>query len=362
MAEQLSNYQCPACTAPLIFCPETGKLNCEYCESSYEASEMEAILAEKEAKAAAQWDESTLVSDWGPDGEQMRAYNCPSCGAQLLCDQTTAATACPYCGNPTVVPGQFDGALKPDYVIPFKLTKEDAIKAVRQYYRGRFFLPRAFLRQHTLEKVQGVYVPFWLYDGRARGTFHFEATRTQVYHQGNYEITERFEYDIVRSGSVDFQKVPVDGSSKMPDDYMDAIDPFDYRELKPFSTSYLPGFLADRYDVTAEECHSRADERCLNTLETTMRDTIHGFSYCHLRKKDAWLERGKVHYAMLPVWLLNVGWKGKTHLLAVNGQTGKTAGTLPTSLSQAWLFGSGLFLGFSALGILAVKIIMGLGG
>ena len=60
----------------------------------------------------------------------MKAYSCPSCGAELICDASTAATFCPYCGNPTVVPGQFSGALKPDYVIPFKLSKEDAVAAL----------------------------------------------------------------------------------------------------------------------------------------------------------------------------------------------------------------------------------------
>ena len=362
MAEQLTNYQCPACTAPLTFSPQTGRLDCEFCGSSYDIKEMEALQAEKEAKAAAQWDESTLTDDWGPEAAGMRAYNCPSCGAQLLCDQTTAATACPYCGNPTVVPGQFDGALKPDYVIPFKLSRKQAIEAMQKHYRGKPFLPKTFQETHTLEKIQGVYVPFWLYDGKASGEFCFDALRLRVYRQGDYEITERYLYDVIRSGSIAFEKVPVDGSSKMPDDYMDAIEPFDYSELKPFSTSYLPGFLADRYDVTVEACNSRADERCLNTLENTVRDSIIGFNQCTTRTRDTQLERGKVHYAMLPVWLLNVQWDGQTYLFAINGQTGRTVGKLPASRVRALAFFAKLAVPLSALGVLAANLIVRLGG
>ena len=161
MATQITNYQCPACTGPLHFVGESGRLECDYCGSSFDIAEIEALYAEKEAKAAeaaqkqgeteaaqktaeveeqqtaadgSDWDSSGLSEDWGADAADMKAYCCPSCGAELLCDATTAATSCPYCGNPSVLPGQFSGILKPDFVLPFKLSKEDAIKALKKHY------------------------------------------------------------------------------------------------------------------------------------------------------------------------------------------------------------------------------------
>ena len=137
MPTQVTNYQCPACTGPLHFVGASGKLECDYCGSTYDVAEIEALYAEKEAKAAETqqkeeqkqaakkqeadgdgWDTSDMSDDWGDDADAMRAYSCPSCGAELICDETTAATSCPYCGNPTVVPGKFAGALKPEYVLP----------------------------------------------------------------------------------------------------------------------------------------------------------------------------------------------------------------------------------------------------
>ena len=143
MPAQVTNYQCPSCTGPLHFVGASGKLECDYCDASYDVAEIEALYAEKEEKAAAaqhaeeekaaekqeasadggDWDTSGFSEDWGEEGERMKAYSCPSCGAELLCDESTAATSCPYCGNPTVVPGQYSGELKPEFNLPFRLGK-----------------------------------------------------------------------------------------------------------------------------------------------------------------------------------------------------------------------------------------------
>jgi uncharacterized Zn finger protein (UPF0148 family) len=284
MASQVTNYKCPACTGPLHFVGASGKLECDYCGTQYEVADIEKLYADKEAAAAAAsekaeakaeanrqkmadmesqgWDTSGLSSDWGAEADGMKAYNCPSCGAELICDASTAATSCPYCGNPTVVPGQFSGALKPDFVLPFKLSKEDAVAALKNHYKGKPLLPKAFTSGNHIEKIQGVYVPFWMFDGQAEGTVDYEGLIHHEYETSDYEVTETEHYDVHRGGSISFEKVPVDASSKMPDDHMDSIEPYDYTDLKPFSTAYLPGFLADKYDVSVEDSHDRADGRC----------------------------------------------------------------------------------------------------
>ena len=366
MASQITNYQCPACTGPLHFEPETGKLTCEYCGSVYELAEIEALYQEKEKAAAEEfheaeeahgWDTSSMSDDWGSDADGMKVYSCPSCTAELMCDDTTAATSCPYCGNPTVVPGQFSGALKPDLVIPFKLTKEAAVEALKKHYEKRFFLPKTFKDKNHIEKIQGVYVPFWLFDGEADGSAAYEATRSRTYTRGDYRITETMHYHVDRAGSLKFEKVPVDASSKMPDGHMDSIEPFDYGELKPFSTAYLPGFLADKYDVTVEQSQSRADLRCAGTLEDALRDTVQGYHSVMPIGKNIRLIRGKVQYALLPVWLLHTKWNGQDFLFAMNGQTGKMAGDLPVDKGKFWKMFLGLGVGLSTIGSLLISLL-----
>ena len=369
MAEQITNYQCPACLGPLQYSAASGKLECEYCGSSFEVAEIEAQYKEKDEKAAAametaqlqgQWDTSDLSDDWGGEEASIKAYNCPSCGAQLLCEEATAATSCPYCGNPTVVPGQFAGALKPDYVIPFKLQKADSIAKLKGYYKGKPFLPSTFLAKHTVEKIQGVYVPFWLYDGKVTGDYAYKATHVTVREERDEEVTFTDHYRVERAGSLTFEKVPVDASSKMPDDYMDSIEPFDYSELKPFSTAYLPGFLADRYDVTVEQANERADKRFIYSLEAAFEGTLkHYTTYLPYDGNPISIQRGKVHYALLPVWLLNVKWNGGDYLFAVNGQTGKICGQLPVSKGRAWAFFAKLAIPLSILAVILAHIVVG---
>ena len=381
MPTQVTNYQCPACTGPLHYSAKSGKLACDYCGSSFDVAEVEALYARKEAEAAAAkqaadakaeaaqaakaeaaeaaaasggWDTSDLSRDWGAEADGLRVYSCPSCGAELICDQSTAATACPYCGNPAIVPGQFSGALRPDYILPFRLSKDDAVQALRAHYKGKPFLPRSFTSANHIEQIQGVYVPFWLFDGGAEGAASYRASNTNVYETGDYEITETRHYHVVRAGSLAFEKIPVDASSKMPDDHMDSIEPFDYAQLRPFSTAYLPGYLADKYDVTIDDSRDRADTRCRETLAQALRDTVTGYGACVTEREDIALRRGKVHYALLPVWMLSTKWRGQDFLFAMNGQTGKLVGDLPTDRGRFW----GMFAAITAPLTVALTAIL----
>lgn len=381
MPIQVTNYQCPACTGPLHYSAKSGKLECDYCGSSFDVAEIEALYTRKEAEAAAAkqaadakaeaaqaakaeaaeaaaasggWDTSDLSRDWGAEADGLRVYSCPSCGAELICDQSTAATACPYCGNPAIVPGQFSGALRPDYILPFRLSKDDAVQALRAHYKGKPFLPRSFTSANHIEQIQGVYVPFWLFDGGAEGAASYRASNTNVYETGDYEITETRHYHVVRAGSLAFEKIPVDASSKMPDDHMDSIEPFDYAQLRPFSTAYLPGYLADKYDVTIDDSRDRADTRCRETLAQALRDTVTGYGACVTEREDIALRRGKVHYALLPVWMLSTKWHGQDFLFAMNGQTGKLVGDLPTDRGRFW----GMFAAIAAPLTVALTAIL----
>ena len=147
MAEQLSNYKCPNCGGPLRFDPKEQKLKCEYCDSLFTQEEVEQFYRPSELAAASggtdtQW--ATDTGDWSEEeAAHMRAYSCPSCGAQLIADENTAVTICPYCNNPTVVAGQFV-TKKPQYLLPFQLDKDKAVQILTQFYKGKPLLPRAY--------------------------------------------------------------------------------------------------------------------------------------------------------------------------------------------------------------------------
>lgn len=360
MSTQITNYQCPACTGPLHFDEQIRKLRCDYCESAFTVEEVEALFAQKnqEAEKAAQEVAQEEPSEWGEDADKMRTYGCPSCGAELICDETTAATACPYCGNPSIVPGQFSGAKKPECIIPFKLSKEQAVEALKKHYQKKPLLPKAFADENHLQEIKGVYVPFWLFDGRAEADVTFKTTRTHTRTTGKERIISTDHFEVWRKGSVPFSHVPADGASKMPDSHMDAIEPFDYTELKPFSLSYLPGFLADKYDVSAEECAPRAKERCRSSAVNAMRSTVVGYESCIPVREDVTVHCEQVRYALLPVWLLATRWKDQNYLFAMNGQTGKLIGDLPISWARFWVWFGGIFAASAAVMSLIRFVLM----
>ena len=441
MADQVTNYQCPACTGPLHFDGKIGKLKCDYCGSTFTVEEIEKLYkaknesaaaakeeadkkAEKEAAEAAALEQEMQAaqsasagaesagigapasgtgtaasaaaasggtqagatsayasshsshssyssaanagpassaaassgpasasassgpasapsgptsasasaqdsSGWGKDAAKMRAYNCTSCGAELICDETTAATSCPYCGNNTIIPGTFAGTQRPEWVIPFKSEKKDAVNALKSYYKGKVLLPGSFSNNNHLEEIKGVYVPFWLYSGHVDARGRYEARKDQIFRQGEYQITRSEHYSVDREGTISFTRIPVDASTKMPNDLMDSIEPFDYRAITEFSLSYMPGFLANKYDVSSKECGKRAGERARKTAEDALRDTVRGYSSVSTAAHEEKIYNEKTEYAVLPVWLLSTKWEGQNFLFAMNGQTGKMIGNLP---------------------------------
>ena len=265
----------------------------------------------------------------GFDTEGLRAYNCPACGAQLMVDQVTAVTSCPYCGNNAIVPGQLSDVLKPDYVIPFKYDKNAAIAALNSYYGGKPLLPNDFTANNHLEEVQGVYVPFWLYSGQAVGDVTFNGRNIRTWSDSKNMYTETDHFLLHRKGAMSFARVPVDGSTKMPDAHMDAIEPYDYSEMVPFSMAYLPGYVTDRYDLDVEQCDDRARKRVSNTCTEEMYSTAVGFMETDVAHSSTDVNWSNIAYALLPVWMLHTRWNGEDYLFAMNGQTGKLIGDLP---------------------------------
>lgn len=337
------NYKCPNCSAGLTFDGKTQKMVCEFCGSSFSVEEVEksAPQAAEEEAETPHWEDFQPEEWTSGDRPGIWVWNCPSCGAEIIAEETEGARKCPYCDNPMVKPEQFSGMYQPDYVIPFKKTKKEAVEALKKHYLGKPLLPKVFKDQNHLEEIQAVYVPFWLFDLEAAGRFRYEGTRTRVYTRGDYRYTETSFFNILRSGTMDFAKIPVDGSRKIDDTMMEAIEPYDYGELKEFHISYLSGYLANKYDVEPDALTGRVHERIEQSMARSMRKTVFGYGQVlPLNQQVRIARKGRVSYCLLPVWFLNTRWNGKTYSFAMNGQTGRLIGDLPVGrdlVIQYWL-------------------------
>jgi predicted RNA-binding Zn-ribbon protein involved in translation (DUF1610 family) len=326
-------------------------MKCPYCDTEFDVETLIAYDEELKNGTANEMNWDTEAGGQWQEGEEegLRIYACQSCGGEIVCDETTAATSCPFCGNPVVMMGQFAGDLKPDYVIPFKLDKNAALAALKKHYGHKPLLPKAFSQQNHIDEVKGVYVPVWLFDADAKAHIRYKASRVRFWSDSNYDYTETSFFSVTRGGSVGFQRVPVDGSTKMDDALMESIEPFNFSEAVDFQTAYLSGYLADKYDVSSKESIDRANQRIRKSTEDAFASTIHGYSSVVPVATDIYLENGVAKYALYPVWLLNTTWNGQKYSFAMNGQTGRLVGDLPMDTGKFWAWFLGIFGGVGAL-------------
>ena len=362
------DYKCPACGGALEFDSATQKMKCPYCDSVFDVAELQqkdVVLDTQEGDAPPAEMPAEDEFNWNADNNESWAENnmsvfvCKSCGGEIVADENTAATSCPYCGNPTVLSGRLSGVLKPNFVIPFKLSKEQAKAKLKEYTAKKRFAPKTFSSENRLEEIKGLYVPFWLFDSNINANVQYEGTKVRTWRDSKYEYTETSFYDIYRRGNMSFLNIPVDGSSKMPDDLMESIEPFNFNEAVDFQTAYLAGYLADKYDVTMEDSIPRANERIKHSAEDTLRETVHGYSTVSPRFSSVQLINGVSKYALYPVWILNTDYKGEKYTFAMNGQTGKFVGNLPVDKGKLFALFAGVFAGTSAL-VYLICMLLGL--
>lgn len=333
-------YKCPSCGGSISFDSGTQQMVCPYCGVK---SDVEALKSLDEALSKTTEDRM----EWRPpenhwrEGEldNMRIYACASCGGEIIGDETTAATSCPYCGSHVVIAGQFSGALRPNLVIPFKLDKNAAVEALKRHYKRKPLLPRVFKEDNHIQEIKGMYVPFWLFNADSDVDIRCQATKIQSWSDSEYNYTETSYFHVSRQGHIGFENVPADGASKMPDALMESIEPYHLQDAVDFQTAYLAGYLADKYDVEADRCVERANARIKKSAEDAFTATVTGYHTVTLQSSSVQLKSGAVRYALFPVWLLGTNWKGKRYMFAMNGQTGALAGDdLPIS-RVAWLIG-----------------------
>ncbi len=335
----LTEQKCPNCGGAVEFDASSQNLKCPYCDTEFEIDASEPTEEENAAQGedSFSW-EAADTTQWA-DGESdgMAVYCCKSCGGEIVAEETTGATTCPYCDNPVVMEGKFSGQLRPDLVIPFRYDKKAAKETLNRYIASKKLVPAIFRDQKHIDEIRGIYVPHWLFSGTAVADACFNAQRTVSWSDSNYRYTQTDYFSCTRSGTMNFSNVPVDGSSKMDDALMESIEPFDVSQAVDYNKAYLAGFFADKYDVDPDASIPRANERVKESVVSGLEGTVNA-GYTLVTRSGAHLDiaDGFYRYALYPVWLLNTTWNGKKYTFAMNGQTGKFVGDLPLDKRAFW--------------------------
>lgn len=347
---QVLEYKCPCCNAGLIFGEDVQQLKCEYCDNIFDLDTVQAYNESETQQADAFGWENPSTQSWSEaEEENLHAFQCPNCGGEILVDNTTAASFCPYCDNPAILPSRLSGTFRPDYVIPFKTSKEDAKAAFLKLCKGKPLLPKLFTQEQRLERITGMYVPFWLYDCQADYSGSYKATRIHRWSDTRYNYTKTDHFLLRREVDASFAGIPMDGSSKMDDTFMESIEPFDYSQLADFDMAYLSGFLADKYDVASENGEPRIRERVETTIQNRLQSSLIGFATVVPASRQLNISHSKARYVLLPVWILNTNYRGKRYTFAMNGQTGKMTGSFPVCPKRTAMWFSGICVGVTVL-------------
>lgn len=333
------NLKCLNCGGDVIFDPKRAKIVCLSCD--WETTEETFSKLEGRQEYDRENAESVTMRGWEKEPEpdqtsdedefmETHIYHCRSCGAELMLTGTEASTFCSYCGSPTIVFDRVSKEVRPKWIIPFKLTQEQALKSIKKHFAKGSYIPSK-IRELTVDKVHAIYMPYWLFDTYIRRSMVVE---TRTHDSGTFLY--------VRDASCHYKNVTLDASKRLHNEMSRRLEPFRTDELVDFDVAYLAGFYADKYDVTKEALKAANVKRCREYLDDAILDscnyvnkmTIGSLSNYEKKNVHEEYQIEKVKYALLPAYFVNLKYDTGRELVMVNGQTGKVVANLPYEKKQ----------------------------
>lgn len=318
-------YQCPNCGGRLVFDILSQQLKCDHCSTQYDPY---AISKEKDAEENDEYD--------------VTVFKCPQCGGEILSTDSTAANFCSFCGASTILTSRVSKNLKPGYIIPFSKTKEDCKQAYKKMMHHALFAPKELKNEKYIDGFRGIYMPYWTYYISQQGPVCLKGSKS--HRRGDYIYTDH--YDITGDVNCHYKGLSYDASSSFDDSLSDAIAPYDVKNMKAFTPSFLSGFYADTADVASDVYKMKASDIAVDETYRYIKKTSHS-GLVRFDNYQGNLERRlgtKVvsqERAMFPVWFLSYRNKDRVAYATVNGQTGKVTADLPVSFFK-YFVGSGI--------------------
>lgn len=356
-------FKCKNCGGNAIYSPEKRSMYCPYCDSLGSSERSDVCkkcgnLITYDPEKGSMYchrcgsDGSAEGTEEGP-GE---VIICPNCGGEVNLDIHTSATRCPSCDSYLIINERVEGAYAPKTIIPFELGKETCKQSIREKFKKFRFAPTDFLSEAKLNEMLGVYVPFWFYDYDTHWDFQAEGTKIRCWTTGNTEYTETSVYDVRRDMDIRFNRIPVDASVQMPDDVMDLVEPYDYKQMTDFTPEYMSGFYAEKYNMLSDLVEERAKKKMSDDADQLLKNTYAGYNSMKVVRRDLQLRDSRSDYGLLPVWRYIYKYNGENYPFYVNGQTGKIVGTPPISTKKVWAYTGTLWAGLT-VGLILLQLL-----
>lgn len=333
---------CDKCGGNLLYSPARQAMYCKLCGSTFKAEEIQDISKDELIdKKILSFKELTGVDD--KDLYDCNVYTCNHCGADILINGTETSTVCMFCGSPNIVFSRIAKQHKPEGIIPFKVTKEEAANILKARFGNAKFLPSG-LKDIKTENIRGIYIPYWVVNATFYSAYTIKTTVQEGKHHRNYYYC--------RAASTEFESMPFDASTRLNDMLSRNLEPFWFDEAKVFDEDYLNGFYSDQSDLTPQGLRTAALKRMndmmgqelLKPIQGDIKEIIDSHPYIDIHDSSV--------YLLVPAWFYTFTSDGKPYTVLINGQTGKAAGFVPPSKKK--IITTGLL---TALAILAVLLI-----
>lgn len=352
--KRMAQYNCKNCGAELYWNAKSGSLKCEYCDFEYQVTDFEDATTTKEEVPDESLD-ADYINEELDDG--MVAYECKKCSGTVVTSKTTMAEICPYCGEAISITSKSVGKFRPKFLIPFKVEKKEAKEIYQKYVKKAKYSPKEFKMDNIVEKMQGLYAPFYLHNIDNQSNHLFTGEIITKRKSGEYLISKHDVYDLKASIDCKYEYLPTDSSVRLNDYMMKCVEPYDYKDLKSYNPAYMSGFLAEQTDEDESKINETAIKRTKEGNRTKAKGLFKKYSGVIDKSHEFHIKKHTKDYSMLPVWLLNVKYGSKKFQFAINGQTGKITGKLPLDFKKLGIVSGSTF----AIGDIIMSLLQ-LGG
>lgn len=344
------SYHCPNCGSGLKFNPSTGSFTCAYCDSEFNRYDLE---------EQSEYGSGAYRQQEDAGNQEVAEYYCNSCGAHIITASTTVATECYYCHNTVIMQKCLMHDDMPTRIIPFKMDKETAKRKFKEWIFKKTYIPAEFRDDNYIQKMQGVYFPYWLID--VDGAIHYEGKMYQnVVVNNNATFRDRFRVE--KEGAIHMEDIMMSALKKSQKKLVEGVQPFDEKDMEPFTMTYLSGFEAEQKDIGVAELNNNESVRIFGSYaEKKIMGSLDRSGYHDVKKFSFWANRINWEYSLMPVWLITYQYKGETYYFAMNGQTGKTCGRIPID-KRKLLLHTMLVGAFSFLFVFGMAMVVTMGG
>lgn len=314
-------YKCSKCGSPMIFDAATAKIICTECNTD------ETIKGYAQEFSPLQ---TTSLSDTFDD-EEARQYVCRNCNAALVTDNHTALETCFFCGNTMRLGDRMSGDLAPTKVIPFTISKKNALRTYHKWRRNLIFSPREYIKSKYKRDIIGVYIPFWLYKIKVQGEASLHAVHVKNFKEDKEKVTQTSQYNLYRQIDLTYENIPKTASKMFSQKQLENILPYNYNALKTFQLRDLANYYSEQYNTTSESLLESAKETTNTLTDEFLVRSGRNYENISIENKDCTTKVLSSEYALLPVWIVRYDYRDKEYTFLMNGQTGKVAGNPPLS-------------------------------